>query len=143
MVERPKVGQKCFTIIDKQVLEISVDFIGNNAVISKVDDKYIEKSFNDIYPDKGSAEAHIKGLELIAICREISKNTGEVMTYVLPGSFESHPPQILKIRSRYNLELSYFFALNRDEEELEELLETMKDEEACAILEEQNILYRC
>ena len=143
MVENLKVGQNCFTIIDGKAVEISVDFIGDGTVLSRTEDGFIEKKFVELFPDKKSAENQQKGEAMVAICRELNKVTGEVATYVLPGTFESHPPQILSFRSRYNPELTYFFALNREEDEMEELLDLMKDAEACEMLVEENILYQC
>lgn len=49
-----------------------------------------------------------KPMRLMAICREIDKDTGRIAVYPLKMEIDDHALKCLQIRARANLELRYF-----------------------------------
>lgn len=48
------------------------------------------------------------GIRLIAICREVDKDTGRIAVYKVPAELDDHTLHCLRIRAMVNPDLRYF-----------------------------------
>ena len=142
MVQMPKIGDTLWIVHNDNPTEFKVEFLGPGKVAGYIEDGLVEKSVNDIYATEAEVINFLRNKQMIIICREVCKNTGKVLVYKLPGNAMDVPYMVLSLRSRYNPELEYFYAMDKEQEELEEMLAEMVDEDACVLLEESNILVR-
>lgn len=67
--------------------------------------------------------AEINTKDYAIVCREISKDFSEVTTYEVETEIDNSILQVLKLRSRFNQELSYYLILR---ENLELCLNVLK-----------------
>lgn len=47
--------------------------------------------------------------QVIVICREVNRQTGQIAVYVVPMEIDEHTVVRLSLRSMFNQELRYFF----------------------------------
>lgn len=55
--------------------------------------------------------------EMVALCREINKDTGEIATYALDMKVDARSLFCLQIRQRFNPELRYYITWRTNYEE--------------------------
>lgn len=135
------LGDTYWTIENDEVIPITVDFIGDHVVISKQEDgSFLEKKYSELFKTEEEAKAYINSKKIVVLCREINRKTGEVIVYRLPGTMENFSVMALKIRSRYNPELQYFFTLENND--LDEIMSVMLDADACEELSQNNIIVK-
>ena len=137
-----KYGDDLWAVHNDEVIAFHVDSIRGSKAYCHSGGGIIEKAYNELYAHRTEAEAHLKATQMIIICREICKNTGEVMVYKLQGTAADVSYMALHIRSQYNPELVYYYTLNREQEELEDLIAMMMEIETCSELEKAKIIVR-
>ena len=112
---------------DKTIKPFTVEFVNNDSALSIIDGECFTKDFKDLYETEEEARIKSAG-KIVAFCREVDKNTGDIAYYIVCDDVAKDPSliHILSIRSRFNHELTYYVA--KSDNINEEILKTMDDD---------------
>lgn len=69
-------------------------------------------------------------VKISALCREVNKSTGEIISYLVKEGIDDHDAFLMGLRARANPELEYFATLiDPEEEDFEDALSMLKERE--------------
>lgn len=60
------------------------------------------------------------------VCREMSKDTGDIVSYVVKENITDRDAHILSLRGKFNPELRYYAFADEGKEKLEKILKLLK-----------------
>lgn len=60
------------------------------------------------------------------VCREMSKDTGDIVSYVVKENITDRDAHILSLRGKFNPELRYYAFADKGKEKLEKILKLLK-----------------
>ena len=117
-----KTGEQVWYINDEnKVVPFTVDFINKIEALMEQDGQFVKIKISELYPTKEMAEQKLKSKDFIAICREVSRETGEVIIYELTSEIDDNLIKCLGLRGRFNPELTYFITKKETFEEYKDM----------------------
>lgn len=64
--------------------------------------------------------------QVTVVCREMSKDTGDIVSYVVKENITDRDAHILSLRGKFNPELRYYAFVDEVKEKLEKILKLLK-----------------
>lgn len=119
-----------FAIIKSDIIPFKVDFENKYSYLMlNPDGTSVVCPKSDFAEDKTELEKKMKARAMVALCREVSKETGEVSTYELDTEVTNNLLFELHIRGVYNPELRYFVTFRDyvDEDFLDKMVTDVAD----------------
>jgi hypothetical protein len=129
-----KVGNKVWIIEDKNPVEVTVEFVGDNQIAFHLNDKLTSRHNSEVYKTEQEALKKINNFDLVVFCRETCRQTGQIAVYKIDTTIDDYVIGFLGFRTRYNPELQYavtsaeIFEKNRDKMEDFNYFEKLSEE---------------